>query len=47
MDGKIIQVALNGLDNILRLGQQDRKMNGGTNPYAVMVEECFGMWYYS
>ncbi|ELU00208.1 hypothetical protein CAPTEDRAFT_220826 [Capitella teleta] len=43
MDAKIIQVALNGLENILRLGLQDRKLNGGTNPYSVLVEECFGL----
>ena len=42
MDGKIVQVALNGLENILRLGEQDSKMHGGTNPYAVLIEECYG-----
>ncbi|XP_019627834.1 PREDICTED: importin subunit alpha-7-like isoform X3 [Branchiostoma belcheri] len=43
MDAKIVQVALNGLENILRLGEQDAKMNGGVNPYAVMIEECYGL----
>lgn len=43
MDAKIVHVALNGLENILRLGEQDAKQNNGTNPYAVMIEECFGM----
>lgn len=42
MDSKIVQVALNGLENILRLGEQDAKMQGGNNPYAVMIEACFG-----
>ena len=42
MDVKIVQVALNGLENILRLGEQDCKGHGGTNPYAVMIEQCFG-----
>ena len=42
MDSKIVQVALNGLENILRLGEQDAKMHGGTNPYAVLIEECYG-----
>ena len=42
MDSKIVQVALNGLENILRLGEQDAKLHGGTNPYAVLVEECYG-----
>nr|CAH7740337.1 unnamed protein product [Callosobruchus chinensis] len=44
MDAKIVQVALNGLENILRLGEQDAKMhNNGTNPYAVLIEECYGL----
>merc|ERR1712168_1606423 len=43
MDSKIVQVALNGLENILRLGEQDSKMHGGTNPYAVLIEECYGL----
>lgn len=46
MDSKIIQVALNGLDNILRLGQAIVKageMTGGAlNPFATVVEECGG-----
>uniref|UniRef100_A0A646QFF3 Importin subunit alpha n=1 Tax=Hemiscolopendra marginata TaxID=943146 RepID=A0A646QFF3_9MYRI len=43
MDAKIVQVALNGLDNILRLGEQDVKAHGGTNPYALMIEDCSGL----
>merc|ERR1712168_291553 len=43
MDSKIVQVALNGLENILRLGDQEVKENGGANPYAVIVEEVFGL----
>lgn len=42
MDTKIVQVALNGLENILRLGEQDAKLQNGTNPYAVLIEECYG-----
>lgn len=42
MDIKIVQVALNGLENILRLGDQDAKQHSGTNQYAVLVEECYG-----
>ncbi|KAH8021534.1 hypothetical protein HPB51_015930 [Rhipicephalus microplus] len=41
-DPKVVQVALNGLDNILRLGAQDAQQ-GRLNPYAVLVEECFGL----
>lgn len=42
MDSKIVQVALNGLENILRLGETEAKMNNGSNPFAVMIEECYG-----
>lgn len=42
MDSKIVQVALNGLENILRLGEQDSKTSNGANPYSVMIEECYG-----
>lgn len=42
MDAKIIQVALNGLENILRLGEQDAKASSTVNPYAVLIEECYG-----
>ncbi|XP_044761473.1 importin subunit alpha-7 isoform X2 [Coccinella septempunctata] len=43
LDTKIVQVALNGLENILRLGEQDAKNHMGQNPYAVLIEECYGL----
>lgn len=43
MDPKIIQVALNGLENILRLGDQDAVTHNGINHYAVLIEECYGL----
>ncbi|XP_050393133.1 importin subunit alpha-7 isoform X1 [Patella vulgata] len=43
MDSKIVQVALNGLENILRLGEQDKKNTNNVNTYAVLVEECYGL----
>ena len=42
-DAKIIQVALNGLDNILKLGAAEAKRTSGPNPYAIMIEECYGL----
>lgn len=43
MDVKIVQVALNGLENILRLGEQDAaNIQNNVNPYAVLIEECYG-----
>ena len=34
---------MNGLENILRLGEQEVKTSGGPNPYAVIIEEVFGL----
>ena len=42
MDGKIVQVALNGLEHILRAGLQESKQHSGVNIYAVSIEECYG-----
>ncbi len=43
MDSKIVQVALNGLENILRLGELEAKRGGGINPYCALIEEAYGM----
>ncbi|KAA0200621.1 hypothetical protein HAZT_HAZT010512 [Hyalella azteca] len=42
-DVKIVQVALNGIQNILQFGEQEAKTTFGVNPYAVLVEECYGL----
>ena len=42
MDSKIVQVALSGLENILRIGKQDAYQMDGVNQFAVMVEEAYG-----
>jgi importin subunit alpha-1 len=42
-DTKIIEVSLNGLDNILKFGQHESKLNGLPNPYAYKIEECGGL----
>lgn len=42
-DNKIIQVALDGLENILKVGEADREASGGVNQYALFVEEAGGM----
>ncbi|CAH2244192.1 jg7432 [Pararge aegeria aegeria] len=39
-DTKTVQVALNGLDYILKAGQSADQRD---NPYAVLLEECFGV----
>jgi hypothetical protein len=44
MDNKLILVALDGLDNILKVGEEDKgKNNSGVNQYAILVEEAGGM----
>ncbi|CEP18793.1 hypothetical protein [Parasitella parasitica] len=44
MDNKITLVALDGLDNILKVGEMV-KMDGEANPYSLMIEECDGLDY--
>lgn len=39
MDPKIVTVALNGLENILKAGNQHKVK---PNPYAMLIEECYG-----
>ncbi len=45
MDNKIIQVALDGLDNIFKVGEMDKEAAGpgAINQYANFVEEAGGM----
>ncbi|TKA81110.1 Importin subunit alpha [Cryomyces minteri] len=47
-DNKIIQVALDGLENILKIGELDKEAaentaEQGINRYALFIEECGGM----
>ena len=42
-DSKIIMVAIEGIENILRVGKQDSATSGGVNRYAQMVEAHGGL----
>jgi len=42
LDTRVIMVALNGLENILREGKRDQTETG-VNQYALMTEECGGL----
>jgi len=47
-DNKIIQVALDGLENILKVGDMDKEASDGSaeppvNRYALFIEDCGGM----
>lgn len=43
LDTKTVEVALNGIENILKLGLSDSRQSQGINQYALMVEECGGL----
>ncbi|KAI9311423.1 armadillo-type protein [Dichotomocladium elegans] len=46
MDNKIIMVTLDGLENILSVGELERANSpDGLNPYAMLIEECNGLDY--
>ncbi|KAF2307328.1 hypothetical protein GH714_026383 [Hevea brasiliensis] len=42
---RIVTVCLEGLENILKVGEADKEMgkNGGVNLYAQMIDECDGL----
>jgi importin subunit alpha-1 len=42
-DNKIIQVALDGIENILKVGESDKTATGGSNQYALQIEVAEGM----
>ncbi|XP_023545266.1 importin subunit alpha-4-like isoform X2 [Cucurbita pepo subsp. pepo] len=44
-DPRIVTVCLEGLDNILKVGEADKDMgmNGGINIYAQAIDECYGL----
>jgi hypothetical protein len=42
-DNKITQVALDGLENILRVGEMDKPMTNNVNQMAIFIEEAGGM----
>jgi importin subunit alpha-1 len=42
-DTRIITVALEGLENILRIGEKDAKTIGGVNSYSQYIEEADGL----
>ncbi len=40
-DPRMVMITLEGLENILKIGQQDAVKN--VNPFALMVEEAYGV----
>ncbi|PRT54309.1 Importin subunit alpha [Wickerhamiella sorbophila] len=44
VDNRVVQVALDGLDNILRVGEAEKdQSNSGVNEYAIYIEEAGGL----
>ena len=43
LDTKTVEVALNGIENILKLGLSECR-SPGANQLALMVEECGGLF---
>jgi len=41
-DARIVLVALEGLENLLKVGEKDSN-NNGSNEYANLIEECGGL----
>ena len=46
LHNRTLEVALTGLENILRLGLQESKACGGNNTYAIIIEECYGIYFF-
>ncbi|KAJ4817114.1 Importin subunit alpha [Rhynchospora pubera] len=43
-DADLLYACLNGLESILKVGEMEKmKDEAGTNPYAVIMEECWGL----
>lgn len=42
-DNKIVQVSLDGLENILKVGDLEKSQNGGVNRFALYIEDAGGM----
>ena len=41
-DTRIVIITLEGLENILKVGQKDAGQNGGVNPFSILIEEAYG-----
>ena len=44
-DARIVIITLEGLENILKVGQNDATSNGGVNPYSLLIEEAYGKFH--
>jgi len=42
-DPRLVTVALEGIENVLKAGEHESPANGGTNPYTAFVDEAEGL----
>merc|ERR1719311_815286 len=42
-DPRLVTVALEGIENVLKAGEYEAPQNGGTNPYTAFVDEAEGL----
>eukprot|EP00118_Oscarella_pearsei_P021697 m.245300 g.245300 ORF g.245300 m.245300 type:complete len:96 (+) comp40254_c3_seq66:1697-1984(+) len=42
-DTRIVLVALEALEQLLKVGEEDAKHKDGVNPYSVLIEEACGL----
>jgi len=42
-DPRLVTVALEGIENVLKAGEHEAPANGGTNPYTAFVDEAEGL----
>lgn len=42
-DARMITVALNGIENMLKTGEKVKDANNGVNPVALAIEQCDGL----
>ena len=41
-DSRVVQITIEGLENILKVGQTEAAKNNGVNPFSVLIEEAYG-----
>lgn len=43
-DPRVLEIVMDGLDKILKVGKMLAAAHDGNNPYALMVEVCWSPW---
>ena len=43
-DSRLVLITLEGLENILKVGESDARSNEGVNQVAMLIEEAYGKY---